>query len=72
MKEEYDFSKSKKNPYAKGLKTRTTIRLDKDVIAYFQDISETQGIPYQTLINMYLRDCMDSNRKPSVKWKKTS
>ena len=72
MKKEYDFSKSKKNPYAKKLKTRTTIRLDEAVIKYFQEVAEEQGIPYQTLINMYLRDCMEAKRKPSVKWKKTS
>ena len=72
MRKEYDFSKSKKNPYAKKLKTRTTIRLDGDVIKYFQDLSLKIDIPYQTLMNMYLRECMEAEKKPNIKWKKTS
>ncbi len=72
MRDEYDFSKAKKNPYSKKLKTRTTIRLDEDVISYFQRLSDEHGIPYQTLINLYLRDCMKSGKKPDIKWKKTS
>jgi uncharacterized protein (DUF4415 family) len=72
MKKNYDFSKSKKNPYANRLKQRTTIRIDKEVIQYFQSISNNLDIPYQTLINLYLRDCMESHRVPNFKWKKTS
>lgn len=70
MKKEYDFSKSKKNPYAKELKSRTTIRLDKDVIKYFQKLAKDKGVPYQTLINLYLKDCMETGREPQIEWKK--
>lgn len=70
MKKEYDFSKSKKNPYAKELKSRTTIRLDQSVIDYFQKLGEKKGVPYQTLINLYLKDCMEVGREPKIEWKK--
>ena len=69
MRAEYDFSKSIKNPYAAQLKKQITIRLDKDSISYFKSISESVGIPYQSLINLYLRDCAASNRKLNIKWK---
>ena len=72
MRKEYDFSHSKKNPYTKKLKVRTTIRLDKDIVQYFQKLSEFQDIPYQSLINLYLRDCMKNRRKPRLNWKKTN
>ena len=72
MRKEYDFSHSKKNPYIKKLKVRTTIRLDKDTVQYFQKLLELQDIPYQSLINLYLRDCMENNRKPRLTWKKTN
>ncbi len=68
MQKEYDFSKAKKNPYASQLKKQITIRLDEDSIAYFKQVSEQVGIPYQSLINLYLRDCASSNRKLSIKW----
>ena len=71
MRNEYDFSKSKKNPYAKKLKSRTTIRLDMDVVSYFQKLADKTGVPYQTLINLYLKDCMETKRAPSFKWKGT-
>lgn len=70
MKKEYDFSKSKKNPYAKKLKARTTIRLDEDIIKYFQKLANKKSVPYQTLINLYLKDCMDTGREPKIEWKK--
>ena len=70
MKKEYDFLKSKKNPYVKKLKSRTTIRLDSDVVVYFQNLADNYGIPYQTLINLYLKDCMETKRAPDFKWKK--
>ena len=70
MRKEYDFSKSRKNPYASHLKKQITIRLDEDAIAYFKTISEEVGIPYQSLINLYLRDCVASKRKLSLSWKK--
>ncbi|MDE0120006.1 MAG: BrnA antitoxin family protein [Bdellovibrionales bacterium] len=72
MRKEYDFSQSKKNPYTKKLKVRTTIRLDKDIVQYFQELSELQSIPYQSLINLYLRECMKRGRKPRLSWKKTN
>jgi len=70
MKKEYDLSKmnSRKNPYARRLKKQLTLRLDPEVIAYFKDQSEAQGIPYQTLINLYLRDCMTHQRKLNMTW----
>lgn len=65
MREHYDFSKMKgeKNPYVKYLKQPVTMRLDKDSVEYFKSMSEESGIPYQTLINLYLRDCATSERK---------
>ncbi len=69
MKKNYDFSKAKRNPYAKRLKQQITIRLDKPTIKYFKDLSDESGVPYQTLINLYLRDCAVSERKLSMSWK---
>ena len=69
MRKEYDFSNAKKNPYASQLKKQITIRLDEDSITYFKSISEDVGIPYQSLINLYLRDCAASNRKLNLDWK---
>jgi len=70
MKEEYDFSnmKSRKNPYASKLKRQVTIRMGDDVITYFKGLAEDTGIPYQSLINLYLRDCMANSRKPDLSW----
>jgi uncharacterized protein (DUF4415 family) len=71
MREHYDFSKmkGKKNPYVKYLKQPVTMRLDKDSVEYFKSLAEESGIPYQTLINLYLRDCAASERKLDMKWK---
>lgn len=69
MKAEYDFSKSKKNPYARKLKKQITIRIDDETIEYFKALSEEKGIPYQSLINLYLRDCAESHRKLKVNWR---
>jgi uncharacterized protein (DUF4415 family) len=69
MRKEYDFSKAKKNPYTNRLKRQVTIRLDEETIAYFKKLSEEAEIPYQTLINLYLRDCAASSRKLSLQWK---
>ena len=69
MRAEYDFSKAVKNPYAAQLKKQITIRLDEESINYFKGISADVGIPYQSLINLYLRDCAASNRKLNLKWK---
>jgi uncharacterized protein (DUF4415 family) len=71
MREHYDFSKmkGKKNPYVKFLKQPVTMRLDKDSVDYFKSLAEESGIPYQTLINLYLRDCAAKERKLDMKWK---
>jgi uncharacterized protein (DUF4415 family) len=69
MRKHYDFSKAKRNPYAKRLKQQITIRLDKPTIEYFRDLAEETGIRYQTLINLYLRDCASTGRKLSMRWK---
>jgi len=68
MRKNYDFSKSVKNPYAKKVKKQITIRLDEDTIGYFKKMSEESGIPYQNLINLYLRDCAGKHRKLNLKW----
>jgi predicted DNA binding CopG/RHH family protein len=69
MRKEYDFSKARKNPYASKLKRPVTIRLDEASISYFKSISEEVGIPYQSLINLYLRDCAASHRRIDLTWK---
>jgi predicted DNA binding CopG/RHH family protein len=69
MRKQYDFSKARRNPYAKRLKQQITIRLDKPTVEYFKDLAGETGIPYQTLINLYLRDCAVSGRKLSMRWK---
>ena len=69
MKKEYDFSQARKNPYASQLKKQITIRLDEDSITSFKNLSDSVGIPYQSLINLYLRDCAASNRKLNLQWK---
>ena len=69
MRKEYDFSTARKNPYAAQLKKQITIRLDEESITYFKNISEDVGVPYQSLINLYLRDCAASRRKLNLNWK---
>ena len=69
MRKEYDFSKARRNPYAKLLKRQVTIRLDQSTIAYFKKLSNESEIPYQTLINLYLRDCASSRRRLAMTWK---
>lgn len=69
MKEEYDFSKAKKNPYTNRLKKQVTINIDRDTIQYFKEQSEDSGIPYQTLINLYLTDCAVNKKKLHIAWK---
>jgi uncharacterized protein (DUF4415 family) len=70
MRKEYDFDKMKgrRNPYAKHLKKQVTIRIGVDVIDYFKNLAEETGVPYQNLINLYLRDCVQYNRKLSFIW----
>ena len=69
MRQEYDFSKGKKNPYAKRLKKQITIRLDEPTIDYFRELAEETGVRYQTLINLYLRDCAQRKRRLSMAWR---
>lgn len=69
MRKEYDFSVSRKNPYASQLKKPITIRLDQDAITYFKSMSEEMGIPYQSLINLYLKDCATSKKRLNLAWK---
>jgi predicted DNA binding CopG/RHH family protein len=69
MRKNYDFSKGAKNPYVNRLKKQVTIRLEEGTIAYFKDLAEDIGIPYQTLINLYLRDCAETSRRLSMEWK---
>ncbi len=66
MREEYDFSHGRKNPYAKKLKQQITINLDNEVIEYFKNQSAKSGIPYQTLINLYLSDCVTKKREIKI------
>ncbi|UHJ65119.1 BrnA antitoxin family protein [Melaminivora jejuensis] len=70
MKSEYDLSKmrSRKNPYASMLKKPVTMRLSGDVVDYFKNMAEEAGVPYQSLINLYLRDCIAQNRKVQINW----
>ena len=69
MRKHYDFSNARKNPYAAQLKKPVTIRLDESSIAYFKGMGEETGIPYQSLINLYLKDCAASQKKLSLAWR---
>ena len=68
MRDRYDFSKSTPNPYARRMKQQVTIRLDQDTVSYFKAMAEEKGIPYQSLINLYLRDCAASQRTLHLEW----
>ena len=69
MRKQYDLSGSRKNPYASQLKKPVTIRLDQDSITYFKAMSEETGIPYQSLINLYLKVCASSGKRLNLAWK---
>lgn len=69
MKDRYDFSKGRPNPYAKLLKKPVTIRLDTATVDYFKTLAEESDIPYQTLINLYLRDCAVHERRLDLRWR---
>jgi uncharacterized protein (DUF4415 family) len=69
MRKEYDFTKEKKNPFAARLKRQVTIRMDEITISYFKSLAQESGVPYQTLINLYLRECAASKKKLSLQWK---
>lgn len=70
MRKEYDFSKMKgrRNPHARHLKKQVTIRMGVDIIDYFKELAEETGIPYQNLINMYLRSCVVERKRPVLDW----
>ena len=69
MRKEYDFTNARRNPYAKKLKRQVTIRLDLPTIEYFKTMATDTGIPYQTLINLYLRDCAATGKRLALRWK---
>ncbi len=68
MRKEYDFSNARKNPYAKKLKKQITINIDEDTIDFFKEMAGNTGIPYQTLINLYLSDCAANKRQFKMTW----
>ena len=68
MKKHYDFTGSKPNPYIKKAKKQVTIRLDESTIAYFKGLATGAGIPYQNLINLYLRDCAAERKRLKMEW----
>jgi uncharacterized protein (DUF4415 family) len=68
MRSEYDFSKSRPNPYAKQLRRQITIRLDATTVDYFKQVGPEIGMPYQNLINLFLRECAVSKRRPTIQW----
>jgi uncharacterized protein (DUF4415 family) len=68
MRRRYDFSDAKSNPHARSLKAPVTIRLDRSTVVYFKRLGERLGMPYQGLINLYLRDCVAHRRAPSLRW----
>jgi uncharacterized protein (DUF4415 family) len=68
MRKRYDFSKSIPNPYVRKAKRQITIRLDADTIDYFKALSTRSGVPYQNLINLYLRDCTAAKRQLKMEW----
>jgi hypothetical protein len=69
MRKHYDFSKARPNPYAKLLTKEVTLKLDERTVTYFEVLSKETGIPYRTLINLYLRECATSRKKPAIQWK---
>jgi predicted DNA binding CopG/RHH family protein len=68
MRKQYDFSKARRNPYARRLKKQVTIRLDEPTIAYFKKLAREVGVPYQTLMNLYLGECASSGRRLDMRW----
>ena len=72
MRKRYDFSQARPNPYAKRLKKQITIRLDVPTLDYFKGLSEEVGVPYQTLINLYLQECAASGKRLSMSWRSTA
>lgn len=71
MRKEYDFTKARANPYARRLKRPITLRLDEETIAYFKRLAQQMELPYQSLINLYLRDCAATGRRLRLAWKRS-
>lgn len=71
MRKEYDFTHARRNPYARRLKKPVTLRLDETTIAYFKQLAQQLELPYQSLINLYLRDCATSRRRIRLDWPKS-
>jgi len=72
MRKNYDFSKARRNPYARRLKRQITIRIDEATLRYFASLADETGIPYQTLINLYLRECAATGKRLRVSWRADS
>jgi predicted DNA binding CopG/RHH family protein len=72
MRKHYDFSNARKNPYAAQLKKSVTIRLDEGSISYFKGMAEETGIPYQSLINLYLKDCAATGKRLNLAWESSA
>jgi len=68
MRKHYEFSDARKNPYARRLKKQVTLRLDEAILTYFRALGSESGIPYQSLINMYLRDCAQHRKRLRLDW----
>lgn len=68
MRDEYDFSNARPNPYVKKIKRQVTINLDNDTVEYFKGLAQRMGIPYQTLINLFLADCAKNKKQPTIAW----
>ena len=66
MQKEYDFSNARKNPYAKRMKKQITIKIDNEILEYFKIQSDNYGVPYQTLINLYLADCVKNKKEIKI------
>ncbi len=71
MRKHYDFTKARKNPYAKRLKKQVTIRIEETTLTYFKSLAAELAIPYQTLINMYLKDCANHRKQLRLEWRAT-
>ena len=69
MRKHYDFTSARKNPYAKRLKKQVTIRIEETTLAYFKRLAGELAIPYQTLINMYLKDCATQHKQLRLEWR---
>lgn len=68
MKKEYDFTKSVKNPYTKKMKKQISLNVNIETIEYFKLLSQKVNIPYQTLINSFLTDCVNKKIEPKIQW----